>query len=238
MATPKANNDPRANDNFRLAGALLVGGFLLNLVVTLFHPSGSEDDHRTIFTKYADSDAWVAIHLGQLIGVLIALAGLLALYRAITLHRDVPVLAWFAAGATIVTAAALAVLQAVDGVALKQAVDAWTDASGTQKAIRFDNAETLRWVEWGVQSYFRVLLGLSFVLFGSAIVATRQLAGWLGWVAVLVGLLSVAIGIDVGYSGLESGFQDLTGVAFLLALLVFALGISVAGGRRRDSLAV
>jgi hypothetical protein len=193
----------------RLAGGLLVGGLLLNLVGSVFHPSGREDDHEVIFMKYADSDAWVAIHLGQFIGILIALAGLLALYRALVLHRDASVLARFAAGATIATAAALAVLQAVDGVALKQAVDAWTDASGAQKAIRFDNAETLRWLEWGVQSYFRVLLGISFVLFGVAI-----------------------IGIDVGYSGLESGFQDAVGIAFLLAFVAFALGIGVTGASR------
>jgi hypothetical protein len=233
MATPGAKGDARAEHRtLRLAGGLLVGGFLVNLVVTVFHPSGGEDDHQAIFTKYADSDAWVAIHLGQFVGVLIALAGLLALYRALTLHRDVSVLARFAAGATIATAAALAVLQAVDGVALKQAVEAWTDASGSQKSIRFENAETLRWLEWGVQSYFRVLLGFSFVLYGVAIVATRLVAAWLGWLAVLVGALSAAIGIDVGYSGLESGFQDAVGVAFLLAIVLFALGIGTTGARR------
>jgi hypothetical protein len=210
----------------------LVGGLFLNLVGTVFHPSGREDDHEAIFTKYADSDAWVAIHLGQFIGILIALAGLLALYRALVLHRDASVLARFAVSATIATAAALTLLQAVDGVALKQAVDAWSDASGEQKAIRFDNAETLRWLEWGVQSYFRVLLGISFVLFGVAIITTRLVAAWLGWVALLVGVLSVAIGIDVGYSGLESGFQDAVGIAFLLALVAFGLGIGLTEAGR------
>jgi hypothetical protein len=234
MATPSAGAEARTEHRtLRLAGGLLVGGFLVNLVVTVFHPSGREDDHRAIFTEYADSDAWVAIHIGQFIGILIALAGLLALYRALTLHRDFSLLARFAAGATIATAAALAVLQAVDGVALKQAVEAWTDASGSEKAIRFDDAETVRWLEWGIQSYFRVLLGLSFVLYGVAIVATRVVAAWLGWVAVLVGALSAAIGIDVGYSGLESGFQDVVGFGFLLAVVVFAVGIGTTGARRR-----
>jgi hypothetical protein len=234
MPTPSVNDKTRAGRGpLGLAGGLLVGGLLLNLVGTVFHPAGREEDElEVIFTKYADSDAWVAIHLGQFIGILIALAGLLALYRAFVLHRDASVLARFAVGATIATAAALAVLQAVDGVALKQAVDAWTDASGAQKAIRFDNAETLRWLEWGIQSYFRVLLGISFVLFGVAIITTRLVAAWLGWVAVLAGVLSVAIGIDVGYSGLESGFQDAVGIAFLLALVAFGLGIGVTGAGR------
>jgi hypothetical protein len=242
MATASGNDKPPAvrsvaeHSSLQLAGALLVGGFLLNLVVTLFHPSGDEDNHRVIFEKYADSDAWVAIHLGQFIAVLIALAGLVVLYRFLTFGVAGSLLSRFAVGATIATAAAFAILQGMDGVALKQAVDAWTDASGAQKAIRFDDAETLRWLEWGFQSYFRLLLGLSLVLFGAAILATRRAASWLGWVAVLAGAVSVAIGIDVGYSGLESSFQDAAGIAFLLALAVFAVGLIVSGARRPDRL--
>jgi hypothetical protein len=242
MTSPTPNREPRAIESLerstlRLAGGLIVGGFLLNLVVTLFHPSGDEDNHRLIFTKYADSDAWVAIHLGQFIAVFIALAGLVVLYRFLTLGVEGSLLSRFAVGATFATAAAFAILQGMDGVALKQAVDAWTDASGAQKAIRFDNAETLRWLEWGFQSYFRLLLGMSLVLFGAAILATRRAAAWLGWVAVLAGAVSVAIGIDVGYSGLESSFQDAAGIAFLLALAVFAVGLIVSGARRPDRLA-
>ena len=45
-------------------------------------------------------------------------------------------------------------------MALKQAVDAWVDASGATKANRFSDAETLRWTEWGFQSYFRVSFGV------------------------------------------------------------------------------
>jgi uncharacterized BrkB/YihY/UPF0761 family membrane protein len=240
MAGSGANDASRAQELeskrsiLKLTGLLLVGGFLLNLIATVFHPSGSEDDHNAIFSKYSDSDAWITIHLGQFIGVLIALAGLLVLYRVLTLGGEAPLLARFAAGATIATAATWAVLQAVDGVALKQAVDAWTEASGTGKAIRFADAETVRWVEWGVQSYFRVLLALTFVLFGATILMTRVVASWLGWIAVFMGSLSAAIGIDVGFNGLESGLQDVAGIAFLLAVVVFAVGISVTRGRRRD----
>jgi hypothetical protein len=242
MTSATPDREPRAIESperstLRLAGGLLVGGFLLNLVVTLFHPSGDEDNHRVIFAKYADSDAWVAIHLGQFIAVFIALAGFVVLYRFLTLGVEGSLLSRFAIGATIATAAAFAILQGMDGVALKQAVDAWTDASGAQRAIRFNDAETLRWLEWGFQSYFRVLLGMSFVLFGAAILATRRTAAWLGWVAVVAGAVSVAIGIDVSYSGLESGFQDAAAIVFVVAAAVFAVGLIVSGARRPDRLA-
>jgi hypothetical protein len=215
-----------------LAGGLLLGGFVLNALVTSFlHPSGSEDDHPEIFAEYADSDAWVAIHVGQLAGVIIALAGLLVLYRVFEARGDARILAQLGAAATVMTAAVWAVLQGLDGVALKQAADAWVDASGSEKALRFGDAETLRWTEWGFQSYFRISLGLSLALFGVAILASRLVAGWLGWLALSAGLLSVALGIDVGYSGLESGFGDAAGLLFVLAVLIFGSGM-VAAGRR------
>ena len=98
-------------DPLKMAGVLLLAGFVLNAVVTsLFHPSGSEDDHPVIFTDYAESDAWVAIHFGQFVGVLIALAGLLVLYNALRARGGVTILARLAAGATVMTAAVWAVL--------------------------------------------------------------------------------------------------------------------------------
>lgn len=218
----------------RLAGGLLVGGFLLSTVATHEHPSGDEDNHPVIFAKYAENHDWVAVHFCQFAGVLIALGGFLVLYRAFELRNEVPVLAKFAVGTTIATAAVWAVLQAVDGVALKQAVDAWAHASGAQKTIRFSDAETVRWAEWGINSYFRLLLGLTILLFGAAIARTGIIRRWLGWVGMIGGLLYMATGIAVGYRGFESGFGNAAGDAVQLLFLVFVVGILVAGLRRQD----
>ena len=217
----------------RLAGWLLVAGLLINIVATLFHPGGAEDNHPAIFTKYANSDPWVAVHLGQFVGVLMALGGLFVLYRAMRAIGQSHVLAHFGGAATVATAAVWAVLQGLDGVGLKQAVDAWVSASGTEKAMRFANAETVRWLEWGFQSYFRFLLGLSFLLIGAAILGGRLVPRWLGWMGVVAGAVSVAIGVDVGYSGLTSDLQDALSLAFLVIALVFAFGVLAVGLRGR-----
>jgi hypothetical protein len=127
-----------------------------------------------------------------------------------------------------------AALQAVDGVTLKQAVDAWVAADGPERAVRLGDAEVVRWTEWGLQSYFRVTLGVALLLFGATILTTRALAAWAGWVAVLAGLVSVAVGIDVAYSGLESGFQELAVPAFQLLMLVLAVGVLVSARRERE----
>jgi hypothetical protein len=217
----------------RLAGGLLLGGFLLFFVVTqVGHPSGEENNHPVIFTEYAESDPWVAVHFGQFAGVLIALGGFLVLYRLLQVRAEVPVLANCALAATVASAAVWAVLQAVDGVALKEAVDAWAGASGAEKSARFADAETVRWTEWGLQSYFRLLLGLTFILFGAAIARTGIVSRWLGWVAVLAGLLYMAIGVAVGHSGFEQPGGPIVQVLFL----IFIVGVLAAGPPpRRDA---
>jgi hypothetical protein len=138
---------PEPKRALTLSGSLLVVGFVVNGIQRMiWHPSGEEDDHEAIFSEYAASDAWVGTHFAEFVLVLVAFAGLLVLCHA--LWRETPYLALLAAGAIVATAAAWAVLQAVDGVTLKQAVDAWAAAPGSEGATRFADAETVRWTEW------------------------------------------------------------------------------------------
>jgi hypothetical protein len=213
-------------DLLRSSGALLLGGFLFTTVVTvLFHPGGNEDVHEDIFARYAASAAWEWVHFAQFVGVLAALSGLIVLH--LVLRTRARRLSAFAAGTTVATGAVWAVLQAVDGVTLKQAVDAWVAADGPERAVRLGDAEVVRWTEWGLQSYFRVTLGLALLLFGATMLTTRAVAAWVGWVAALAGLISVAVGVDVAYSGLESAFQALAVPAFQLLTLVVGVGVLV-----------
>jgi hypothetical protein len=122
----------------------------------------------------------------------------------------------------------------VDGVTFKQAVDAWVAAPGAEKATRYADAETARWMEWGLQSYFRVRLGVAFVLLGAAAVVSRLVPSWIGVLLAVGGLLSLALGFSVGYGGLESGFQDAVGIAFQLVVLVFIVGLLVVSRRARE----
>jgi uncharacterized protein DUF4386 len=225
---------PRASgtSQLTLSGALLLGGFVVNGIQRMiWHPTGAEDDHEAIFREYAASDAWEATHLAEFVLVLVALAGLLVLCRA--LRPEAPHLALLAAGALIVSGATWAALQAVDGVTLKQAVDAWVDASGTEQASRFADAETVRWIEWGLQSYFRVVLGVAFLLLGAAAVVSRLVPSWLGALLAIGGLLSLAVGFSVAYAGLESGFQDAAGIALQLVVLAFIVGLLATARRAR-----
>ncbi|GAA4697205.1 hypothetical protein GCM10023215_39210 [Pseudonocardia yuanmonensis] len=227
---PRASGMSADRGVLALSGALLLGGFVVNAIQRmLLHPTGAEDDHQAMFTAYSVSGAWVATHLAEFVLVLVALAGLLVLCLA--LRREAPYLALLAFGAIIASGATWTVLQAVDGVTLKQTVDAWAAAAEPEKATRFADAETTRWIEWGVQSYFRVLLGVAFLLVGAAAVVSRLVPSWLGGLLVVGGLLSVAIGVSIGYEGLESGFQDAVGIALQIVILLLGIGLLVVSRR-------
>jgi uncharacterized protein DUF4386 len=215
-----------------LSGALLLVGFVVNAIQrALLRPTGEEDDHEAIFTEYAMSDGWVATQLAEFVLVLVALAGLLVLCGA--LRRETPYLALLAAGAIIASAAIWAALQAVDGVMLKHVVNAWVAAADTEKASRYADAETTRWIGWGLQGYFRVLLGVAFLLLGAAVVVSRLIPSWLGVLLVVGGLLSLAIGVAIGYEGLESGFQGSARIALQLVVLLVGGGLLVVSRRPR-----
>ena len=148
----------------RLAGVLLLSGFLINAISTGFHPSGEEDDHEAVFTEYAESADWIAIHIAQFIGVITAVAGLLVLYRALRARGEVPVLGLDRGRGAIATGNDLRPSPSPGRIALKYAVDAWVAAPPAEEQARFADAESLRWLEWGIQSYFRILFGLTIAL--------------------------------------------------------------------------
>jgi hypothetical protein len=78
------------------------------------------------------------------------------------------------------------------------------------------------------------LLGVAFLLLGAAAVVSRLVPSWLGVLLALGGLLSLTIGISVGYEGLESGFQDAVGIALQLVVLAFIVGLLVVSRRARE----
>jgi hypothetical protein len=114
------------------------------------------------------------------------------------------------------------VLQAVDGVALKQAVDAWVSAPAAEKAAYFASAEGVRWLEWGTRSYQSFLFGLVLVLFAGAIVGTTRIPRLIGYLMGLSGLTYLVQGWILG----SEGFSPTNTIPQLLAyLLVFVWSI-------------
>jgi hypothetical protein len=178
---------------------------IVYVVATAIHPSREDPmDNPAVFMEYAQDDSWVAVHFAQWVGVLLLFGGLLAVYYSITTKSESADagIARFGFAAAVLTAASLTMLQAVDGVALKWAVDAWASAPADQETAAFAAAEALRWTEYSLQSYSNILLGLTLILYGLAIALGTVYPRWLGWVAVGSGVAWIVHGLMVPYIGL------------------------------------
>jgi hypothetical protein len=123
-------------DSVRLAAVLLLAGVVVTAIAGFLHVEGADaNDHRTIFAIYAANRSWTAVHLGQFLGMVIIIFGLVALFFALDVHGGVGL--WLNRFALLSAGGALAlygVLQAEDGVGLKQAVNAWASAGDGDKA--------------------------------------------------------------------------------------------------------
>jgi hypothetical protein len=67
----------------RMGSVAFLAGLVIIIMSTLFHAS-SEDlmDNPVVFAVYAESDPWIAAHIGQFAGVMLVFAGgFVALFR-------------------------------------------------------------------------------------------------------------------------------------------------------------
>jgi len=188
----------------RLSATLLFIGEVLSAVLQFPHPGGGPT-YKATFANYAASGNWAAIHLGQFVGEAVFLAGLLVLFFALNLSEGTPRwLGFFAAVSAGVALALAGVLYAVDGVALKQAVDAWASAPAAEQAARFASAQAIRWLEWGTNSYWNFMQGLALVLYALVIVWTARVPRPIGYLMGVSGLAFIVLGWLVGTEGFTS----------------------------------
>jgi hypothetical protein len=214
----------------RLSAVLLVVGFILYVMIGLLHPGREPaNNHRAVFAEYASSNNWTAVHLGQFAGMAVIIAGLLVLYFALDLRAGGA--AWMARLGAVSAGVALGlygVLQAVDGVALKQAVDAWANAPEAEKAARFASAETIRWLEWGTRSYQSFMFALTLILLGGAAALTARLPRALGYLMALSGLAYIVQGWVLGAEGFPATNTSaiLTGYVLILAWIIWLVVVA------------
>jgi hypothetical protein len=221
--------------SLRLSVGLLLVGQLLYIVVTQFHAGGDANNHSTIFATYAANAIWTDVHLGQFVSMAILIAGLLALFFALDVRDGTATWAGrFGAASAAAALALYGVLQAVDGVALKQAAKAWASAPEAEKAARLASAEAIRWLEWGVRSYQDFAQGLALLLFAAAVGRTAWAPRPIAFLMGLSGLAYLVQGWVVG----SEGFSPMHSVAVVLAWvlsLVWMIWLAVVAWRMQGS---
>ncbi|MDQ0768881.1 uncharacterized membrane protein HdeD (DUF308 family) [Pseudarthrobacter defluvii] len=220
---------------WRLASSLLLAGVAVSVLAGVFHAESHDaNDHIASFTAYANSGIWTGVHLGQFVGMALVCAGLVSVWAAADVQRHA--LAWTARFGALSAAAALALyaaLQAVDGVALKQAADAWVAAPEPEKAARFATAEGIRWLEWGMRSYQNFLLGTALMLLGVVVAAVHRVARLIGYLMALSGLAYLAQGWIIGASGFSAA-NSLPTLVGIVAIAVWTVWLFVSALRMKE----
>jgi hypothetical protein len=219
----------------RIGAAMLPLGVVVLVVTEVLHPSREDPmDNHAVFMEYAHSNIWTAVHLGEYFGFLLLLGGLVALYYSVSAKRGMGAgLAPFGLAAAVTAAASFTVLQAVDGIALKRAVDAWVSAPAVQQSAAFAAAEAIRWIEIGMNSLSFFLAGLTLFLFGGAIALGSVYPRWVGLIAMVSGAALMYDGaVVVAYEGFASSIIKVVGLlllavwAFIMAFLMWRYGSS------------
>ena len=196
----------------------IAGAFLL-MITTALHPLDADpNDAEAAFAEYAADSLWVASHLGQFVAIAVLSVGLVALAPTVGGGRAS---AWARIGVLGVSAsvAVAAALQAVDGVALKLAVDRWALASGEARMLAFEAAFAVRQVEIGFASLLSLIFGLTVSVFGVALLLSPRFSSWSGWLGLVGGGGTVAAGIAQAYTGFSSLAMSLNMPATLLLLI-------------------
>jgi hypothetical protein len=213
----------------RLSATLVViGELLFALVTALFHPDGDANNHPVAFAEYASSASYTAVHFVQFVFMAVLLLGLLVLFFALNVRSGA--LGWvgrFAAVSVVVALALYGVVQAVDGVALKHAVDAWANAPEAEKATRFANAETVRWLEWGANQYQIFMFAVALILLATVIVGTARVPKAIGYLMGLAAIPMLVQSLVIGTEGfsvpLLAGSLSAVALPLMLAWSIWLL---------------
>ena len=217
--------------SLRLSAILLVVGLLLFVGITALHAGGEANNHPVVFLNYAASASWIAVHLGQFLGMAVMISGLLVLVFAFNTRLSSPGIAgWLAAISAVISLALYGVLQAVDGIALKRAVDAWASAPQAEKAARFASAEVIRWLEEGVRSYQDFMLGLTLILLGIMVIRAARNLRPIGYLIGLSGIVYLAQGWVLSTEGFSPTH---TMIILVTEGLIFSWGIWLLVGTWR-----
>jgi hypothetical protein len=214
--------------SLRLSATLVVIGEVLFALATLFHADGEANNHPAVFAEYASSASYTAVHFVQFVLMAVLLGGLLVLFFALNVRSGA--LGWvgrFAAVSVVVALALYGVLQAVDGVALKHAVDAWANAPEAEKATRFASAETMRWLEWGANQYQIFMFALALILLATVIVGTARVPRAIGYLMGLAAIPNLVQSLVIGTEGFAvswlAGSLSVVGLPLMLAWSIWLL---------------
>ncbi len=214
----------------KIAGVSLIVGAILTGVFNAIFPRVSDPDNvQSVLTKLGDNDTLAQIaSVGIALGIWLILAGIAGIYRSISTGAAAP---WARLGFYAFVVAA-AIWTASLAITLGQAGAAadWLEKSAAgdpAAAIPFTVGATLYTAS---TSFFAMAVFANWtaiILLGIALSLNTLYPKWLGWIAIILGVVTIpAVGIPLAFDGLtqtvDTTFMVLAG---LTTLWILVLGI-------------
>jgi hypothetical protein len=185
----------------RIGSVCAIVGALLAAVGNLVHPVTPRDDPVGVARIIAESDAWTLIHEVIIFGVILMFLGLIAIGASIDGGASGALARLGVYAAAVGTALGLATV-ILDGVGAKQLADQWAAAPEATKAIALSLVSTNETLNFALAGLFNLsFAGVPFILLGLAVALNGVYPRWLGWVAAVAGLFSVAAGLVQAFTG-------------------------------------
>jgi hypothetical protein len=217
---------------FRIGGAAAILGALVGLVGNLNHPEtpGTIDPEGTA-RVVAESQNWVPVHLGLILGFLLMLGGLVAIHHSLSVGLP-GVLARFGLVAAIVGTTVGVVILTIDGFASKHLAKFWPSTPPDLQATALGSFRTEQAVDFALLSPLNLVFsGFTFVLFGLAAALSQVYPRWLGWIVVVAGLGGAAAGVIQAYMGMPTPFSTAMGIGAPTIITLWLLVMGILLGR-------
>ena len=222
---------------YRIGGIAAIVGSLLGGIGNLVHPVTPIGDPEGVARVIAESDAWTAIHLIIVVGIILMLGGLVALYHSLRGGGVAGVLARLGLVAGVAGIAIGVVLVILDGVAARQLAQEWAAAPPDGRALALGLVSANETINFALASAFNlVFAGATFILFGLAVAVSDFYPRWLGWVAVLAGVASIGAGLIQALVGEPTDASRILTIVgpTVITLWLLVIGILLVAKARRE----
>ena len=208
----------------RIGSVSAIVGAILLIVANILHPRGAPfGDTKAHLQEIAGSGIYLGDHIGIAVGALLVVGGLVAIYRSITAGAGAAC-ARLGFAAALASAALITVVIAIDGIAIKAVATAW---ASSQDPALFQAAFVLEQVGVGLFSMLIFLFfGVTFILYGLAVALSDVYPKWLGWAALVLGIVAALIGLVQAYNGPST---LLTNQLFPIASVLLTVWVLVMG---------
>ncbi len=211
-----------------------VAGCLIFMVANVLHPRSSDiSNYEAQIHTVANSGIWVADHLAFLLGAFLMTAGLLAIGRYLSADPRSAPWARLADAFALISAAIVAVLIALDGLASKEVHQAAVQAAPSLRGAYLAAADMMEIIDASVFSiWICTFFGLTFGLYAIATLVGRQFPAWTAYVAGIGASAALVLGVVQGVNGLSKLVTNELFVIAASTLNTWLLGMAVSLIRR------